>query len=821
MSSAPRKRSSQPAAPSRRPLAAQLSLHGDPRVLLADGRAVTLERRAAALCALAAMDSGATRERAARWLWPDSDDPRRNLRQQLLRFRRTLELPLLGEGDSLALAPGVQLVAAETGAALLGEFDFSDCPEFAAWLEARRNGDSAAHKAALRERIARTEADGDLDAACAAAEALIRADPDSEAHHRELMRLHYLRGDSTAGLAAYSRLSELLAASYGAQPSAHSAQLAELLRAIPIDNAGKGRTPAHAVARQALPVTLKRPPLLAGRERERTSVLAHWAEGRAVLLEGEAGLGKSRLMAELLAGNGGVVFAAGRPGDAGAPYATLARLLRPLLEDGGGTLDARTQDTLAHLAPMAAADSCAAAGEPAARHGARIRPPPGPLRPGAMAAAVNDLLLRHQRHVVALDDLHFADDATVELLAGLAAQNDPPRRWIVAARPAELPAAAQSFRAALSEEQRPGHRLAERAGRRRDRRSRRRPGHSGLARPRPGGCAVAPHPAATPLFVLETLKHGLSDGSLVRGELPRPLSVGSLIERRLQRLSEPALTLARVAAIAGVDFSIELAESAIGVRAVQLASAWSELQDAQVLRDEGFAHDLVADAALRSVPPVVARRVHGQCAQWLAAHGVEPARVAWHWRLGGMPAEAGRAFAAAALRAEQAARLREEAALLQHAASAFADAGLAEERFDALVKRVRALNLSEFDDLALQECRDLADAACSDAQRLRAHSELCGLLTERGESAAALESGRAAMALGRQLGDQEWQVRTACHMAAAPVPPGARRGGHGTSRAAARLGRRPGGRCPAFPLARRLGLGTGCGGSLARGRGRL
>ena len=85
------------------------------------------------------------------------------------------------------------------------------------------------------------------------------------------------------------------------------------------------------------------------------------------------------------------------------------------------------------------------------------------------------------------------------------------------------------------------------------------------------------HTGGNPLFVLETLKQGLTDGSLARGELPRPLSVGALIERRLQRLSEPALTLARVAAIAGVDFSIELAEAAIGVRAVQLASAWAEL----------------------------------------------------------------------------------------------------------------------------------------------------------------------------------------------------------------------------------------------------
>ena len=68
-----------------------------------------------------------------------------------------------------------------------------------------------------------------------------------------------------------------------------------------------------------------------------------------------------------------------------------------------------------------------------------------------------------------------------------------------------------------------------------------------------------------------------------------------------------------------------------------------------------------------------------------------------------MPAEAGRAFVAAALRAEKAARLQEEAALYEQAAQAFADAGLGEERFGALVGRVRSLNGAEFDELALQE----------------------------------------------------------------------------------------------------------------------
>ena len=142
--------------------------------------------------------------------------------------------------------------------------------------------------------------------------------------------------------------------------------------------------------------------------------------------------------------------------------------------------------------------------------------------------------------------------------------------------------------------------------------------------------------------------------------------------------------------------------------------------------------------------------------------------MAWHWRHGGMPAEAGRAFVAAALRAEPAARLQEEAALYEQAAQAFADAGLHEERFNAQIGRVRSLNGSQ-----VRRCGDAGvpcparspPAPIPSACEPTASS--CGLLTERGEPRAALEAGQAALTLARRLGDHEWQVRTALHMATA------------------------------------------------------
>ncbi len=715
-----------------------LHLHRTARIVMADGRELVLERRAAALCALAALEPGFPRERAAAWLWPDSVDPRRNLRQQLLRFRQQCGRAVL-EGEALLSLAGGVVLAPGRGPLLQG-LDFSDSAELGAWADARRSAAALARRQALRDAIAAGEASGDLDASLAAAVQGAEDEPDDEAATRELMRLHYLRGETAAGIAAFERLRARLAAEYGSEPASTTRELAETLRR------SAPSTPVSGATGAALPVTLRRPPRLAGREAEQAAIGQAWDEGRAVLIEGEAGLGKSRLLAEQVAGTR-ALMAAGRPGDAGAPYATLARWLAPLLREPAPALDDATNAALAHIRPGAA-------------------PIAAPLKPCALQTAVDALLRGAGIGTLVLDDLHFADAATLELAAGLAATAEPPRRWLFATRPAEAPAAVQALRDALTELQRlavvPLSPLSEGAA---------AALVDALGIPGLDGPAIAPalvrHTGGNPLYLLETLKQGLQDGSLARGTLPRPAAVGTLIERQLQRLSEPAMALARVAAISGIDFSIELAEAAIGQSAVQLAAAWHELQEAQVLRDESFAHDLVADAALRSVPPAVARRIHAQCAHWLAAQGAKPARVARHWRAGGEPARAGASFTAAARHAEQASRLQEAAALHAEAAQAFAEAGLAAESFAARCERARTLVHADFGDLALAELRGLVAEAADDGQRLGAQRQLVSLLTERGDTREAVEVGHALLALARQRDDRESQVRTACHMATA------------------------------------------------------
>ncbi len=713
-----------PRARTQQPLQLRLQLHTDIGVHGAAGLLLPLRGRAAGLLALVAIEPGISRQRAAALLWPDADTPRNNLRQQLLRFKQALGRALIEGEDALKLAPGVQLATAPPGAELLADETAGD-DAFGHWLALQREREQQSRRAPLLQGLAEAEAAGDLEAALQHALALQQLAPDEEAAQATLMRLHYLRGEPAAGLAVFRRLQGLLLAQYGTQPAAATQQLADAL-------ARSGAVaPQPMPPATPLPVALKRPPVLAGRRAEQQAVQQAWAAGQAVLLEGEAGLGKSRLLAEFTAPQPGLLAAAGRPGDRGAPYATLTRLLRPLLNPGIGTLPAEAQRALAHIAPATTAQ------DPA-------------LRPGELQAAVADLLRAGAVHTLALDDLHFADDATLDLLAGLAAADTPVQHWLFAQRTAEASAAAQALRDALLELQRLAIVVlapldAAAATELVD----------ALALPGVHGPAIAlalvRHTGGNPLFLLETIKQGLLDGSLARGELPRPASVGALIERRLQRLSEPALALARVAAIAGVDFSIELAEATIGVRAVQLASAWDELQSAQVLRDESFAHDLVADAVLRGVPAVVGRRVHGQCATWLQAHGGEPLRLAWHWHHGGQPVLAALAFEQSAARAASAMRRWEEAELYQHAATAWAQAGRQPEQFEALASRVDALTRVDFGPVALQEAQGLHAQAQTDTQRLRAARSEIDLLANRGQAPLVIERGLQALELARRL----------------------------------------------------------------------
>jgi len=75
---------------------------------------------------------------------------------------------------------------------------------------------------------------------------------------------------------------------------------------------------------------LMRPPRLVGREAALRQMLTAWQLRHVILVEGEAGLGKTRVLDEFIQASGTVCRGGARPGDDAAPYSSAARLFSAL-----------------------------------------------------------------------------------------------------------------------------------------------------------------------------------------------------------------------------------------------------------------------------------------------------------------------------------------------------------------------------------------------------------------------------------------------------------------------------------------------------------
>lgn len=709
-----------------------------PRLAAAGAEAWPLPPKDAALLALLAIDGPTARARVAAMLWPaaDADGAHNNLRQRLFRLRRAAGREVVLAGATLALAPGVVHDLVDARAALdddpgalsgelLGACDHDDTVELAQWVRSAREQWRALRRDALTAIAMDHEKADRVAAALPYAERLVREEPLAEHAARLLMRLHYRRGDRSAALAAYERLRTVLDEQLGETPAGETQRLAALIEAsleLPV-----------AVA-SATPVAVLRPPRLIGRGAEWQQLEAAWAQHSAVVVTGEPGIGKSRLLADFADARRVGARACARPGDAAVPYALLARMLRALTA-GGWAPEGWAREELARLLPELGA---APPGDPAP---ARLRQ----AAEAALAAAPVEALL--------VDDLQYGDAATLELLPALVAASATPR-WLLALRSGEIPPAISDWLAgpeSVALMRLPVGTLDAVAV------------QTLLESLRIDGLDVvrlAPalhrHTGGNPLFVLETLR------AVLRGEvgaaLPLPGSLEVLVLRRFDGLSAAAQRLARVGALAGQDFDAELAAAVLGVHVLDLSAAWAELAAAQLMRDGLFVHDLVAEAVSRSVPAAVARVLHRAIAAHLESAGGEPARVAHHWLAGGDAVVAGAAYLRAAERARRRSRRDLELDLLDRAAKCLREGGRAADAFDCARRAVHAAKYADSIQNALARADALVDAAASDAERAAALETRAAVRIEMQQGREALADAEQAAVLDTGTGELEVRI---------------------------------------------------------------
>lgn len=629
-----------------------LHLFGTPR-LAAQGRAeLVLSAREAGLLAWLHLEGPTPRARVAGLLWPGGDESqaRANLRQALVRLKRAAGEVLAESAGVLRLADDVTVAADGTpgdGDAptspgthrLLGPLEFDDAPEFAEWLQTRR-------EAALRERrrrqlaLARQALDaGAFDDALASAEAVLASDNAVEDAHRLRMEVFYLRGDRAAAITAWDDCRDALRTAYGITPSAATNELGRLVLAAEAADQRPAASPRAraqpAAAAAVLPAALRRPPQLVGREAALAEIRRALALGHGVVVAGPGGIGKSRLMAQVAAVMEPAVVVGARPGDEHQPGMVASRLVTTAVERFGPDLDRATRADIALLRP--GGPSRGQALQSALEH-RRV-----------LASVARTMLACHAKgmRLVVVDDLQFADDLSMEamgaVVGGWLAQ--PPESAalpLFGCRPGELrpPAAAlvrmmdgstRSARIDLAPWSTPdiealldGLPLALAGAASLDRRALAQALHA-----RVGG---------NPAFVLESVK-ALWLSGLAGWQPGQPLVVpATLLEslrQRLAQLSGEALQLAQLAAVAGDDFSLPLAASALGRPALALAPLFAELEAAQLLDGIRFSHDLVAEAARTALPTALVAPLHQLVAEHLRSQRGAAARIAWHLQQAG------------------------------------------------------------------------------------------------------------------------------------------------------------------------------------------
>jgi tetratricopeptide (TPR) repeat protein len=349
---------------------------------------------------------------------------------------------------------------------------------------------------------------------------------------------------------------------------------------------------------------------LVGRERELATLrtllgVAGGGRGRTAVVLGEPGIGKTALVEAFAAGaqEQGVRVAWGRCTERDAPaFWPWRQALRAL---GAGAL----------------ADAAQARASGAAASRAEL-----------FARVVDDLSAADLPAVVVVEDIHWADAASLALLRFLVdALPGLPVLLVATSRDDPMEAGPQVRE--LLRSLPPGVERLALSGLERDdvaavvARILGRPPDAELA------AQITDRCGGNPFFVREVAQLHASCGA--GASLAIPSGVRQVLERRLARLSPPCRDLLAAAAVAGEPEPTLLAE-VTSRPYVTVLHHLGEAVTARLLHSDAtrlrFAHALVRETLYAQQPPATVGDLHLRVAEALARRGADAAEVATHWR---------------------------------------------------------------------------------------------------------------------------------------------------------------------------------------------
>lgn len=550
---------------------------------------------------------------------------------------------------------------------------------------------------ALFDRLSSCQEEtGEREQACMTLQRWLALDPLTEEAYRRLMRMHLSLGDPNGALQVYATCRTRLSEALQIKPAPETAALAQRIHAIQAHSSGSA--PARSTtAESRSPHELLAP--LTGRtatfrQLVRTFQQVRQGQPQAVLVLGEAGIGKTRLAREFVAWGRaqGAEVLCGHAFEMGGrlPYQPLVEAIRPRLEAENAPEDLLEDLWLAELSRLLPE--------------LRVRYPDLPLPTQDEMAArghlfeavarLLDALAASAPLMLLLDDLHWLDGASLDLLRYLGAywkEHASQMLLLLTARGEEL-----EFNPQLSTQlsdlgrdvpitQVPLEALSQaetmqlvQAIVEEGERSKPGPALSAPAETSPVAVKLSPLEAlgeflfvqtgGQPFYLLETLKllrerqwlvpQPDADGVLrlelavdiaatlahepSRGTL-LPASVRGLILARLAKLTPPAQQLVRACAVLGQEVSAHLLwqvaglEMQVGVEAVEEAQGLGILHAAQAGRHGGgstgryhFTHALIRDVVYTEVGEARRQLLHQRALTQLESEGTRAAELAYH-----------------------------------------------------------------------------------------------------------------------------------------------------------------------------------------------
>lgn len=715
-------------------------------------------RKARTLLAVLASERGrlVPVDRLADLLWTEAApaDPAANLSTLVSRSRRLLGGDVLvGTGGAYGLATGVCVVDLDEAGDLVdegraresaGEVALASAAARRAlhvlgigpalsdegdadWvLPVREEADRL--RQAARHLLAGSVTSTDPREAVTVAAEAVAVDPYDERAARHLMRAHVADGSVAAALAAYDGLAARLRDDLGIDPSADTSRLhLAILR--------EDGLPAE----EELPQRDPRRTTLVGRTSELAQLDRSWADagtgsGRLVLVDGEGGIGKTRLLdavADLAESSGGLALR-GRchPSERSLFLQPFVDALRPLLLRLGDT-------DLADLLREHTASWVLLVPELAALVDTTPEPPAAPALERRRAYdAVASLLQRLSRRrpvLLAVDDLQDGGAASVDLLGHLAARLSGECVLLVGA--------------VRSEDLTTVDRLSDRA-------TRLRLGVLpwGAVEELAGSVGLSAHAAEV---MARTAGHSLSVVECLRalaaGDAGVPESLADAVLARVHRLGDDARELVQGASVLRGALDPRLLADLVGTGELATVRSCEELARVRLWHRVGaryeFANDLTQECVAASLAPALAAAYHRRAADLLSD---QPESMAAHAHAAGERARAARGWLLAGRAAMARSAVEDATALFDRALGDAEDASL---RARILLARSRA-----------HEASTAYAAALVDIEEALALAQRAG--DPRLELAALrFLGGDVPVALRRPMGDVRVRLEAGLHLA--------------------------------------------------------